>query len=555
MKHELRPASRRALITAAVAVAVAIPAPADAYEFWLRSQTIGQAFQLREYALVGPDVILGRRRFTQTLALRIWDIGDFAKQRRISRLPERGIRISWQSYLRVDHDFGSFANGRITEGLQRRDALDIIPELEETLINLDVLYGYAEVAGIADDRVSLRVGRIPFDDGWGASALDGGAARVELPQLIGRAAIAISAAAGLRVRQSSPVGLSSYELDGTAGAACREYVEAATAGTGTWKLIDRNREINGSRFSSDLEFCPQRDRLQPTVAIAIATSRLRRFGAELGYRRTWSSTVGLIGPVDRLDFADQGLYPNEFGQAPDSGVNEERLHARVHGEWKRDALSIGPYANARFSLLHAAFDRVDAGVRLARGPHSLEPSVEYFLPTFDGDSIFNVFSIEPTTDLRLRYRHDGAVRATASAWVRKYTHPDDTSSLAGGLDAGAERAFTPRWRGRVDALWDDGYGGRRIGASGAAAWRPYNTMWLRGRAIVLGVASDEGAATASGNQPGRQRYVTTSTVGSITWKIGQAAALHALVELDHDEIHDTQTRAIAILDLAFAPEQ
>jgi len=515
---------------------------ADAYEFWLRSQTIGQAFQLREYALVGPDLLLGRRRYTQTLALRIWDIGDYAKQRRISRLPEQGVRISFHSYLRIDHDFGTFANSRITVGDRRRDALDIIPELDEVLINLDLLYGYAEIAGIADDRVGLRVGRVPFDDGWGSSALDGGAIRVELPQ-----PIAISAAAGVRVRMSSPLGLSSYELDGTAGAACNEYVETAIAGTGTWKLIDRNRQIQGSRFSSDLEFCPQREQLQPTIAVSVATSRLRRFGAELGYRRTWSGTVGLIGPANRLDFTDAGLYPNEFGQAPDSGVNEERIHARVHGTWERDGLAIGPYANARVSLLHAALDRFDAGVKLAKGAHSLEPSVEYFLPTFDGDSIFNVFSIEPTTDLRLRYRHAGSLRATASTWVRRYRHEDAISSVAGGVDAGVERIFTPRWRGRADALWDDGYGGRRLGGSAALAWQPYNTLWLRGRAIVLGVAADDGAHL-------RRNYVTASTVGGATWRIGEFAALHGTVEVDHDQIYNTQLRAIAILDLAFAPE-
>jgi len=51
---------RRACVIAVVLAAS--PSPAHAYEFWLRAQTIGQAFQLREYKLVGPDVFLGRRR-------------------------------------------------------------------------------------------------------------------------------------------------------------------------------------------------------------------------------------------------------------------------------------------------------------------------------------------------------------------------------------------------------------------------------------------------------------------------------------------------------------
>jgi len=524
---------RRACI-AAVVLAVSATS-AEAYEFWLRAQTIGQAYQLRSYRLVGPDLFLGRRRYTQTLALRIWDVGDLAAARRRARLPERGLRISWQSYLRVDHDFGDYTSGRLLFGSVRRDALDVFPELAETTAALDLMYGYVELAGIADDRLTLRLGRTLRDDGWGTTAIDGGTLRGELPP-----PLAITVSGGLRVRASSPVGISAYELDGTSGAACREYVEGATPGTGTWQLIDRDRQIKNNRFRSDFEYCPQRDVRQPTVGIAVATSRLRHAGAELGYRRTWSRTVGLIGTPDRLQFTDRGLYPDEFGQAPATGVDEEYAYARAYADIRRAGTTIAPYANARLSLLHAALDRADAGVRLARGPHELEPSVEHFLPTFDGDSIFNAFSIEPTTDLRVGYRYSGAVTAIANAWLRRYT-----DAWAGGVDAGVERELARAWRGRVDALWDDGYGGRRIGGSGEASWRPQPALWLRGRAIVLGVAPDQDI---------RRRYITSSTVASATWRVADAVALHGIVEADLDEVHALQTRAIAVLDLAFAPE-
>src|SRR5205085_2360230 len=120
---------------------------------------------------------LSRRRYTQTLALRIWDIGDLAKHRRESRLPERGLRVSFQTYLRIDHDFGEWSNAQIKVGSTKRDALDVIPELGESLVSLELLYGYVELAGIADNRVTVRIGRLPFDDGWGTSATDGTSVR------------------------------------------------------------------------------------------------------------------------------------------------------------------------------------------------------------------------------------------------------------------------------------------------------------------------------------------------------------------------------------------
>jgi len=532
----------------AVAVVLAVgAAPAHAYEFWLRAQTIGQAYQLRDYRLVGPDLFLGRRRYTQTLALRIWDVGDLAATRRRSHLPDRGLRLSWHSYLRVDHDFGDYASGqiRLPAVSLPRDALDVIPELGESTAALELLYGYVELTGLIDDRLTLQVGRVVADDGWGTTAVDGATARLEVPA----APLAVWASAGFRVRASSPLGVAAYELDGTSGAACQEYVEGPTPGSGSWKLIDRSRAITNNRLASDFEYCPQRDVRQPTVGVELATSRIHGLGAELGYRRTWSRTVGLIGPVDRLGYPDLGLYPNDAGQAPATGVDEERLWMRVHGELSAPGLTIAPYADVRYSLLHAAIDRADAGVRLSRGNHTFEPSIEYFYPTFDGDSIFNAFSIEPTTDLRLGYQLDGALPIQASSWLRVYRHATGMSSIAGGGNAGLERAFA-RWRARVDALWDDGYGGRRVGASAEARWRPSSTLWLRGRVVALGVARDDGGQASSA----RPRYVTSSTVLSATWQLTEGVGLHTILEVDDDAIHDLQYRAISMFDFAFAPE-
>ena len=529
---------------ALVAAFVFATPTAHAYEFWLRAQTIGQAYELRQYRLVGGDLFLGRRRITETLALRIDDVGDLAKARRISHLPERGLRISLQTYLRVDHDFGTYTNRPMTlPGPVIRDALDVIPELGEQVAALDLMYGYVQLDGLADDRLSVQIGRILADDGWGTTAFDGAATRVRAAP-----SVEVSASAGLRVRAASPLGTAMYELDGTSGAGCMEYVEGPTPGTGAWKLIDRNRDVTNSKLSSDYEYCPQRDVSQPTVGFSIAMPRTHGFTAEVGYRRTWSETVGLIGPVDRLQYPDRGLYPNDYGQAPATGVNEERLYARVHGRiLVDDDVVLEPYADARFSILHALFDRADAGLRIQKGDHVLEPTVEYFYPTFDGDSIFNAFSIEPTTDVRLGYTYGqrGPWRGVADAWLRHYGHEDGQPSLAGGFDAGVERTLGV-WRGRADALWDDGWGGRRVGGSAEAAWKRTPDNWLRGRVVVLGVREDDTSLA--------RRYVTSSTVLSTTFRVADSVAVHVIAEGDYDAIHAFQTRVIGVLDLAFLPE-
>jgi hypothetical protein len=75
-------------------------------------------------------------------------------------------------------------------------------------------------------------------------------------------------------------------------------------------------------------------------------------------------------------------------------------------------------------------------------------------------------------------------------------------------------------------------------------------LWLRGRAIALAVARDEGGEGSSA----RPRYVTGSTVLSTTWRVSDGIAVHAIVETDYDAIHDLQLRAVGLLDFAFAPE-
>ncbi len=523
----------RSALASTIALGLASPRTAQAYEFWLRARTIGQAYQLRDYQLVGPDLFVGRRRYSQLLALRITDIGDMSAARRRARVTDRGLTVSWHSYLRIDHDFGTYSSGRITLSERtRRDALDVIPELSETVANLDLLYGYVEFAGFARDRATLKVGRVLADEGWGTAAVDGVLARVELP-----VPLEVSVTAGTRVRASSVMGLSAYELDGTSGAGCREYVAGATPGTGSFLLIDRDRAVTNRRLTSDYETCPQRDALQPTVGATVATSRLRRFGAEVGYRRTWSTTPG-------------ALYPDEFGQLPSTGVNEERVHARAHAvAWigaahAPDAVALRPYVNARYSLLHGVLDRADAGVRIERGAHALEPAVEYFFPTFDGDSIFNVFSVDPTADARLGYRYAGTVQATVNGWLRRYAPAASAADYAGGADASIARGFGTAWRARVDALYDAGYGGRRVGGAMEAGWRARKKLWFRGRASLFGIDPDTAVA----------RYVTTSGVVSASWQVADGVAIHGITEVDQDPRYGLQTRAIAILDFAFLPE-
>jgi hypothetical protein len=74
-------------------------------------------------------------------------------------------------------------------------------------------------------------------------------------------------------------------------------------------------------------------------------------------------------------------------------------------------------------------------------------------------------------------------------------------------------------------------------------------VWWRGRVIVVGVSEDDTANVVTARD-----YVTSSAVASMTYRIADTVAFHAIAETDYDAVHDLQLRAIGVLDLAFAPE-
>jgi hypothetical protein len=518
----------------AAAAVLAASAPAEAYTYAVRARTMAQIYQLRGFRLVGADVLYGRQRFTQSLALSIDDIGGLAAKRRREHRRGPGPRVSWTSYLRLDHDFGAWTSGSITAGTQIVDAVDLVPELDESLVALDLLYGYVTVDGLFDDRLTLRVGRQIGIEGGDVWALDGVTAVVRPPL-----PISIELVGGLRVRDSSPIAPARVELDGTAGADCREYVEGPTPGTGHWRLIDRSSIVENRPLAADRSLCPQRGEWMPTVGVAVSTRRTGPVSARLAYRRTESATVGVIDIVDRLEFPDVGLYPNEAGQAPERAVNAEHVSATVSARLRAGRVKLAPWAWTRASLVERRVDRAAIGTEVRIGEHVITPEVAYRLPTFDSDSIWSIFAVEPTTDVRVGWSGYGA---EALAWLRRY-HGADEDATAYGVEAAGEHDVTRRWTARLTVLADGGYGGTRFGATAAARYTGDEHLTVTGTLGSWRLAPDGDGTWWEGVAQGRA-----------TWVFDDRYALHGVVETTASRYTPGQVRFLGVLDLAFEPE-
>jgi hypothetical protein len=283
----------------------------------------------------------------------------------------------------------------------------------------------------------------------------------------------------------------------------------------------------------------QEDALQPTFGVAVKSWGLRDFMLRLSYLRTQSST--------------RDRQPGE----PDSGVIDEKvaftararlLHGRLH-----------PWFGFRWNLVVGRMDDLQAGVRWQITPtHGLTAEYVQAAPTFDGDSIWNVFGASAFSDVRLVYDMMlGRWRLFARGLARLF--PDDklgtavtppaslTAGVAWGASAGARLDFR-RAHVRLDGYYEDGWGGLKAGGdlSGRALalgdWR-YGLV-IDGRLSYVYFRDDarpdiSGGAHSFGAQLGA-RYTFVRGV-----------TLHLLVEENVNRFYASQFRALAMLDLSY----
>ncbi|ACY16079.1 hypothetical protein [Haliangium ochraceum] len=576
---------RRALIATVCAAAagagtwgapLALPTAA-AYEFEVRARTFGQGYSLRSFRLLGPSLQLSRRRITQTLSLDLFDIGDLRGPRLGRALYERpyagGPHVYFSMYLRLDHDDGDWATGSQSYAGQRFDAVDLVPELEDDLLALDILYGYLAADGLLDGRLDLSAGRHMMIGGFDAWSFDGARARVHA--LRGPAELALELFGGLRVREASLLASATTEPDGTGGAACAEYVEGPVPGSGAWRPIDRSQR--GARgFANDYDLCPQREARMPTFGAAVQGRFEAGEGAALWgraeYRRALSQRPELIGAVDRFPEPDLGYYPNEDGQTPLWGVNEERVSASLSAVFDFAAPGAGEPARGQvvpqLGVVHElALGRTSdahAGVRVRYGSHAIEPEVYYRAPIFDADSIFNVFATEPYTDLRLTYElqpERWPARGYVRGWARRYRPADDDEreaasgeydDWAGGAQLGLGYRPRSEIETRLDLFHEDGYGGRRSGGFGGLGWQLARNTGVRGRVGL--VSLDERTPDARTNEVFTLRDVHLALQAGASHRINAGVLVHVLLEHDLSRYDRDQVRLMALLDLAFLPE-
>ena len=230
---------------------------ARAYEFEIQATSIGQGYQLVWFRPNSEEVLLNRRRFTQSLRLHIWDILSPRKDPGYPDRPKKKapFEMYFTSSLRFDNDFGGFTQGDVTSGTETDPATKLVPELANYDKALDVLYAYVggrDVGGLVD----FQLGRQMRVDTLDWFSFDGAAVNVHTPWLF-----AVDAHGGALVRSDVAGLLASptHDPDGTSSRFCSVFDETL----GLW--------TDPYDFALPPQECKQKEQVIPTFGIGLET--------------------------------------------------------------------------------------------------------------------------------------------------------------------------------------------------------------------------------------------------------------------------------------------
>jgi hypothetical protein len=385
--------ARRALAAACLLSSGVTAREAAAADFEVESTTAAQAY---EVASPWGDTVLERRRLLQTLGLAVYNLqGKYTPG-------EAAYSVTMR--LRLDADFG--VNGHL-EGADAGGETDysvgqgsrFIPGLQEA--PLDLMVAYFEGRNVARGWLGFKVGRQYVTDVLGWWSFDGGLVRVTTPYFV-----QVELYGGLEQRGGLPLSTSRFERQGV--------WRGSHSGFGT----DANQP-SASDFPSY-----QYAQVAPAFGVALESSGPSFVHGRFTYRRVYST-----GSSITQQFPDPGggyrtingtrLSQDRLGYAAD--INKKDLGG-LKGGFAYDLYSqlVGSY----YGGLEAY-----AGSRVTLGA-----DIDYLMPTFDADSIWNWFTRNPVTTITGRASVDVTreIDVAASGGIRRWSSDGDPDTFGAG---------------------------------------------------------------------------------------------------------------------------
>ena len=393
-----RPLARRLGWSAFAATALAGFAPAEsrAADFEVQADTA-----LQGYEVTSPwgDVVLQRRRLMQTVGLGVYNLQG-------SKRPGQGdYRLVVR--MRLDADFGVNAHlddrqggGETTYATAAGNGVRFVPGLEPA--PLDLMYGYLEGRNLAHGLLGFKLGRQYVIDALGWWGFDGGLVRVTTPFYV-----QAEAYAGLEQRGGLPLSTSRFEPQGVWRGSHTSF--------GTGAGLPSATDYPAYQYAAPA----------PAFGFAVESTGPRWIHGRVSYRRVYNTGTSIVA-----------MFPDAIGggyrTVAGARVSQERLG--YAGEFVKNDLGTikGGFSYDFYSQIVAS---VTGGIEAYLGKRgTLGADVDYFVPTFDADSIWNWFTRSPVTSItgRASIRFTKRLDATFSGGARLWSADGDPATFGAG---------------------------------------------------------------------------------------------------------------------------
>ncbi len=384
---------RAAAVLAGLACGGLAARGALAADFEVESSTATQAY---EVASPWGDTILERRRLMQTLAFGVYNLqGAYTPGE---------AQYSVVARLRLDADFGLSSHlegseaGGETNYVAGRGAR-FVPGLEEAPV--DLMYAYVEGRNLARGWLGFKLGRQYVTDVLGWWSFDGGLVRLTTPYFV-----QVEMYGGFEQRGGLPLSTSRYERQGV--------WRGSHSGFGP-----------GDDQPSVVDY-PSYQYTQPAPAFgfAVESNGPSFVHGRFSYRRVYN-----LGTSITQQFPDPG---GGYRTTDGMRLSQDRLgYALEANESDLGGLKGGFTYDLYNQLIGSFYGGLEAylGERVTAGADA-----DYFVPTFDGDSIWNWFTHAPVSTLTGRVAVDvtRALDVAASGGVRAWSTDGDPDTFSAG---------------------------------------------------------------------------------------------------------------------------
>ncbi len=338
----------RLLLSAVALAGASYASDAHAVNFEVFGDVAGQG-----YEVTSPwgDTVLGRRRLLTTLGFAVYNLqGDY-----VPFEPDYSI----VTRFRFDGDFG--AEGPEYD-FDPANPSRYVPGYNH--VPVDLMYAWVEGRNIGGGWFGFKVGRQYLTDVLGWWNFDGGLLRLTTPFFV-----QAEVYGGLEQRGGLPLSTSRYEAQGVWRGAYGD-------------LEDQGRTTDYPSF--------QEPGLAPAFGAALESTGPSWIHGRLHYRRVYNTAPAFTG---QFPAPDGGGYEKVDGLR----VSSDRIGYALSAYLAEVGAARGGFA---YDLYNQLVSRVYGGLDVfAHHRVTVGASYEYYVPTFDADSIFNWFTHNPSHTL------------------------------------------------------------------------------------------------------------------------------------------------------------